>query len=33
MPPLDFPKTPAIGDTYPSPPVTGIPTYKWDGAA
>jgi hypothetical protein len=31
LPPLDFPASPAIGDTYPNPPVTGQPTYQWDG--
>jgi hypothetical protein len=28
---LDFPNSPAVGQTYPSPPVTGVPTYTWDG--
>jgi hypothetical protein len=30
--PLNFPNAPAIGDTWPNPPVTGQPTYTWDGA-
>jgi hypothetical protein len=30
--PLNFPNAPTIGQTYPSPPVTGQPTYTWDGA-
>jgi hypothetical protein len=29
---LDFPSSPTVGQTYPSPPVTGQPTYQWDGA-
>lgn len=28
---LNFPNSPAINDTWPSPPQTGVPTYKWDG--
>ena len=28
---LNFPNAPAIGDTWPNPPQTGVPTYKWDG--
>lgn len=28
---LDFPSSPAVGQTYPSTPVTGVPTYTWDG--
>src|SRR6188768_834211 len=28
---LDFPASPTIGQLYPDPPVTGQPTYKWDG--
>jgi len=30
--PLDFPPSPTVGQLYPDPPVTGQPTYKWDGA-
>jgi hypothetical protein len=30
--PLDFPASPTVGTLYPDPPVTGQPTYKWDGA-
>jgi hypothetical protein len=30
--PLDFPASPTVGLLYPDPPVTGQPTYKWDGA-
>jgi hypothetical protein len=29
---LDFPASPSVGQTYPNPPVTGQPTYRWDGA-
>jgi hypothetical protein len=29
--PLDFPAAPTVGQVYPSPAVTGQPTYKWDG--
>jgi hypothetical protein len=29
---LDFPASPAVNDTYPNPPVTGTPTYQWDGS-
>lgn len=31
LPPLNFPASPAINDLYPIPPVTGQPTYIWDG--
>ena len=31
MPPLDFPASPTIGQKYPVPAVTGVPTYVWDG--
>jgi hypothetical protein len=30
---LDFPNSPTIGQTYPSPPVAGVPTYKWNGTS
>jgi len=30
--PLDFPASPTVGQLYPDPPVTGQPTYRWDGA-
>jgi len=30
-PPLDFPNAPNIGDTWPNPPQTGVPTYRWSG--
>jgi hypothetical protein len=29
---LDFPNSPTIGQTYPSPPLVGVPVYTWDGA-
>jgi hypothetical protein len=32
LPALDFPASPTVGQLYPDPPVTGQPTYKWDGA-
>jgi len=32
LPALDFPASPIVGQLYPDPPVTGQPTYKWDGA-
>ena len=28
---LDFPNSPSIGQTFPSPPVTGVPIFTWDG--
>ena len=28
---IDFPSSPTIGQTRPSPPVTGVPVYTWDG--
>ena len=28
---INFPNTPAIGDTWPNPPVATQPTYTWDG--
>ena len=28
---IDFPSSPTVGQTYPSPPVTGVPVYTWDG--
>jgi Chaperone of endosialidase len=28
---FDFPDAPAVGDTYPNPPVAGTPVYTWDG--
>lgn len=28
---LNFPNSPAIGDTWPVPPQAGLPTYQWDG--
>jgi hypothetical protein len=31
MPALDFPNAPTLGQTYPAPPVEGVPTYTWDG--
>jgi hypothetical protein len=30
---LNFPNSPAIGDTWPSPPQAGLPTYQWDGTS
>lgn len=30
---LDFPNTPIVGQTYPSPPVAGQPVYTWNGTA
>jgi hypothetical protein len=29
---INFPNTPTTGQLYPSPPVAGVPVYKWDGA-
>jgi hypothetical protein len=29
--PLNFPNAPTVGQLYPIPPVTGQPTYMWDG--
>jgi hypothetical protein len=29
---INFPNAPAVGDLWPSPPVAGVPVYKWDGA-
>ena len=31
LPVLDFPASPAVGDRYPNPVVTGQPQYRWDG--
>jgi hypothetical protein len=31
MPPLDFPNAPTVGQIYPVPAITGVPTYTWDG--
>jgi hypothetical protein len=28
---LDFPNSPTLNQLYPSPPVTGLPVYQWDG--
>jgi hypothetical protein len=28
---LNFPDTPTIGQTFPQPPVSGMPVYTWDG--
>lgn len=28
---LDFPNTPAVGATFPDPPVAGLPVWRWDG--
>jgi Chaperone of endosialidase len=28
---LDFPSSPTVGQKYPATPVSGIPTYTWDG--
>lgn len=28
---LDFPTSPTVGQTYPSPPVAGVPVYTWNG--
>jgi hypothetical protein len=28
---LNFPDTPTIGQTFPQPPVSGMPIYTWDG--
>jgi hypothetical protein len=28
---LDFPSSPTVGQQYPSPPVSGVATYTWDG--
>jgi hypothetical protein len=30
---LDFPNSPTVGQTYPSPPVAGVPTYTWNGTS
>ena len=30
---LNFPNSPAIGDTWPVPPQAGLPTYQWDGVS
>jgi hypothetical protein len=32
MPPLDFPASPTVGQIYPVPAITGVPTYEWDGS-
>lgn len=28
---LDFPNAPTIGQVWPTPPVAGVPVYRWDG--
>ena len=28
---LDFPNTPSLSETWPSPPVAGLPVWTWDG--
>ena len=28
---FNFPSSPLVGDTYPVPPVAGVPVYVWDG--
>jgi hypothetical protein len=28
---LNFPNAPTVGQLYPSPPLTGVPVYQWDG--
>jgi hypothetical protein len=28
---LNFPNAPTVGQLYPSPPVAGVPVYRWDG--
>jgi hypothetical protein len=28
---LNFPTSPTYGDLWPSPPVTGLPVWTWDG--
>jgi hypothetical protein len=28
---LDFPNAPTVGQKYPAAPITGVPTYSWDG--
>lgn len=30
---LNFPSSPSVGQTYPDPPVGGLPVYTWDGLA
>jgi hypothetical protein len=30
---LDFPNSPTIGQTYPSPSIAGVPTYTWNGTS
>ena len=30
---INFPNSPTVGQTYPSPPVAGQPVYQWDGTA
>jgi hypothetical protein len=30
---LDFPSSPTIGQTYPSPAVAGVPVYTWNGTS
>jgi hypothetical protein len=29
---INFPNAPTTGQLYPSPPVAGVPVYRWDGA-
>lgn len=29
---LDFPASPAVGQQYPSPAISGTPVYQWDGS-
>jgi hypothetical protein len=28
---LDFPNSPTVGQTFPSPPQSGVPVWRWDG--
>jgi hypothetical protein len=28
---LDFPSSPVVGQTFPEPPVEGVPVWRWDG--
>lgn len=28
---MDFPSAPVVGQLYPTPPVAGVPVYRWDG--
>jgi hypothetical protein len=30
---INFPPSPIVGETYPDPPLPGVPVYQWDGTA